>query len=221
MAYEAMNNAGALGFPPDRHPQRQRHVDRPAGGRDERLPVAADVRPRLPPVARDRRRQLAERLPRAHPRARGTGRGIRPRHDHRRHAVRGARLLLRRPDRRPQPRPPAAGAEERARRRPTRARSWSTSSPRRARATPRPRPRPTSITAWSSSTWSPASRSRRKAGPPTYTKVFAEALIEEAEQDDEDRRDHRRDAVRHRPRPVRQGLPASAPSTSASPSSTR
>ena len=36
----------------------------------------------------------------------------------------------------------------------------------------------------------------------------------------QDRRDHRRDAVRHRARPVRQGISRRAPSTSASPSST-
>ena len=43
---------------------------------------------------------------------------------------------------------------------------------------------PTSITASSSSTSSPARRPRRKSNAPTYTKVFAESLIEEARSDD-------------------------------------
>ena len=38
MAYEAINNAGASEEPPARDPQRQRHVDRPAGRRAEQAP---------------------------------------------------------------------------------------------------------------------------------------------------------------------------------------
>ena len=40
-------------------------------------------------------------------------------------------------------------------------------------------------------------------GPPTYTRVFADALIAEAEVDPSDRRHHRGDAVGHRARSIR------------------
>ena len=50
---------------------------------------------------RDIGKQLAKQLPQVPRAARGGDGGIRARPGHRRHAVRGARLLLRRPDRRP------------------------------------------------------------------------------------------------------------------------
>jgi 1-deoxy-D-xylulose-5-phosphate synthase len=113
MAYEAMNNAGAPCIRAHRHPQRQRHVDRPpTGAMSAYLARLGSGRAYL---AARLGKQLAKRLPkrfdRTLPRApsnmRAAMRG--------RHAVRGAGLLLCRPDRRAQSRPPAAGAEERAR----------------------------------------------------------------------------------------------------------
>ena len=100
---------------PDRDPQRQRHVDRARDRRDARLPVARD----LVAVVHDlpARRQAARRVRAAAARRGGReGRGVRARHDDRRHPVRGAGVLLHRPARWPQHRPPAAGAQERARR---------------------------------------------------------------------------------------------------------
>ncbi len=113
MAYEAMNNAGAMQLAPDRHSQRQRHVDRPAGRRAVGLSRPPRLQPHLADAARPR--QAARQAPAGlHVQGRQAGRGIWPRHRRRRrHAVRGTRLLLRRPDRRPQPRPSAADPEER------------------------------------------------------------------------------------------------------------
>ena len=114
MAYEAMNNAGA------RHTRLIVILNdndmsiAPPVGRHERLSVAADVVAQLPVAARARRRD-GQALPQRHRADGAAGRGIRPRHADRRHAVRGAGLLLRRADRRPQPGPPAAGAAQRAR----------------------------------------------------------------------------------------------------------
>ena len=62
MAYEAMNNAGAHAFAPDRRSQRQRHVDRAADRRDVGLSRAPRHQPHLPIAARHRQ-ELARRLP--------------------------------------------------------------------------------------------------------------------------------------------------------------
>ena len=63
MAYEAMNNAGALQLAADRHPQRQRHVDRAAGRRHVGLSGAAGA-PAAPILKlRDVGKQLAKHLP--------------------------------------------------------------------------------------------------------------------------------------------------------------
>ena len=104
---------------------------------------------------------------------------------------------------------------------PTRGRCWSMSSPRRARAMARPRPRPTNITASRSSTSSPASRPRPSPGPPSYTGVFAKALIAEAARDDKIVRDHRGDAGRAPGSTSSASASPTACSTSASPSSMR
>ncbi len=105
MAYEAMNNAGAHERAADRHPQRQRHVDRAAGRRDVGATWRALISGRtylsLREIGQAARRSSC-RSPSSDARraAEEFARGLLDR----RHAVRGARLLLRRPDRRPRPR---------------------------------------------------------------------------------------------------------------------
>ena len=134
------------------------------------------------------------------------GRGIRARLRHRRHAVRGTRLLLCRPDRRAQSRSPAAGAAERARRRDgpilvhvvtQKGKGYAPAEASRRQVSRRRQVR----------------RRHRRAGQgrrrnaPSYTKVFGESLVKEARKDDQHRRDHRGDAVGHRARHVREGVP--------------
>ena len=138
MAYEAMNNAGALRAP-DRDPQRQRHVDRAAvGAMSAYLP--AHLRRHLPDVARHREaaRQPPARAPgaayaapRRRPPGRPAARCSRSWASYYVGPIDGHNLDHCCPSSRTCGMPGAA-------------RCWFTSSPRRARATRRPRT-PTSI----------------------------------------------------------------------------
>ena len=220
MAYEAMNNAGALQLAADRHPQRQRHVDRAAGRRACR-PISRASSPAAP-IARcatsassspSSCRKFLET-------ARGRDGGIRPRLRHRRHAVRGARLLS------------------------MSARSTATISTTCCRCCSNVRDAKNGpilvhvVTQEGQglragrglrrqvSRRRQVRRRHRRAGEVEVERAdLHQGLRREPDQGGaqgrQDRRHHRRDAVRHRARPVRQGIPQAHASTSASPSSTR
>ncbi len=182
MAYEAMNNAGA------RHSRLIVMLNdndmsiAPAGGRDERLSVAADLLAQFP----RRCATSASRWPSRFPR--GIERTARRAEEYARGMLTGGTLfeelgfyyvgpidghnldhLL----------PVLRNVREAEEQGPILVHVIT----RRARATRRPSSRPTSTTAFPSSTSSPASRPRRRPGRRATRSVFADALIAEAERD--------------------------------------
>ena len=204
MAYEAMNNAGAM----DSRlivilNDNDMSIAPPVGAMSAYLatPHLRRDLPAAPQLGEAARQDPAQGLGAPG----GARRGIHPRLLDRRHAVRGDGLLLCRPDRRAQFRSSASGLAQRAR--------------HAERPDPGPRRDPEGqglrhaensadkfhgVGRFNVVT---GAQEPSSGGAPSYTKVFANALIEEAKADDEDRRDHRGDAVRHRARPLRGSLP--------------
>ena len=139
-------------------PQRQRDVDLAAGRRADQLPRA----PALGPHVLDRASARASTCSSACRRlgARAARRGARQGHGHALDAVRGVRLQLHRPDRRPRPR--RADPDARQHQEAEAGRSSCTSSRARARATSWPRRTRSPTTARASSIPPKASRSVRR-----------------------------------------------------------
>ena len=204
MAYEAMNNAGHL---------KSRlivilndndmSIAPPVGAMSAHLARLVSG-PRLSPLPQLRQadaRPAAALLPRqgeAH-------RGVRPRLLDRRHAVRGARLLLCRPDRRAQSRPPAAGAAERPR-------HDDRPGPRPCRDPEGQGLRPGRGLERQVSRRHQVRRHHRRAGQERRQRPVLHAGLRRqpdpgGREGRPDRRHHRGDAVRHRARPVRRALP--------------
>ncbi len=218
MAYEAMNNAGA------RNERlivilndNDMSIAPPVGAMSAYL-AAPRLRPHLSEAARCRQAahpSLAQaHRPRHHPRGRACARLC-----HRRHAVRGARLLLCRPHRRAQSRPPAARAAQCARRR-------DRADPGACGHAEGQGLRAGGNLGRQISRRRQVRRRHRRAGEVAgqgaaiHQGIRASAGAGSA-QGRSYRRHHRGDAVGHRARPVREGISPSASSTSASPSSTR
>ena len=114
MAYEAMNNAGAM----DSRlivilNDNDMSIAPPVGAMSAYLSRLLSSKSFM--SLRHIAKEVARHFPKPLRRRGAAGRGAGARLRHRRHLVRGDGLLLRRPDRRPQHRPSAAGAEERPR----------------------------------------------------------------------------------------------------------
>ncbi len=176
MAFEALNNAGTAGRGPARHPERQRDVDLGAG-RGASTSTSPSALVALLQLGAARRQGSAV-APAA---GQGAGQALGRAHEGHgasRHAVRGARLQLHRPDRRPRRRRAGDDARQRARARgpavPARR------SRRRATATRAPRTTRSSITASRVRPRAAASCETRRRGP-RYTQVFGDWLCDMAE----------------------------------------
>ena len=201
----------------DRHPQRQRHVDRPAGRRAIDVSGQDLLERHLPALARHRQAacQAAAEILGAPRRAR---RGDDAHLLDGRHAVRGARLLLRRADRRPRSQRAAARPGQRARR--AAGPDPGARGDEEGERLPAGRGLRRQV-----SRRQPLQCDHRRAGQTQAERAELHAHLRRkpgrrGEEGRQDRCHHGGDAVRDGPRPFRAASFPSAPSMSASPSST-